>query len=101
MTMVPLGMQIIALVLLRFPNRMHTWRRRRALAARPFWVATHKRPGKLIESESVGGRAHGSQYIGFVWRGGSAGYRSSGTDGVSRHAIRERHWHLKVLWRHS
>jgi hypothetical protein len=52
---------------------------------------------KLIRSEQVGGRAHESQCVRFVWGGGGAAHRSGGTDAFSRHAFRERHWHPKVL----
>ena len=53
---------------------------------------------RLIQSESVGGRAHESQCIRFVWSGAGTAYRDGGADAFSRHAIRDRHWHPKVLW---
>ena len=36
---------------------------------------TSDRCGKLVELESVGGRAHESQCIRFVWSGGGVAYR--------------------------
>ena len=60
-------------------------------------IATLDWIDKLIRSEQVGGRAHESQCIRFVWGGGGAAHRSGGTDAFSRHAFRERHWHPKVL----
>ena len=52
---------------------------------------------RLIQLGSVGGRAHEAQCIRFVWSGGRAAYRNDGADAFSRHSVRERHWHLKVL----
>ena len=103
MTMVPLGRPMNSPRLLKFPNHMHIWPRPvgGVLAAALFWVATHERTDTLIESESVGGRTHGSQCIRLVWRGGSAAYRNSGIVDVWRHAVCARPWHLKVLWRHG
>jgi hypothetical protein len=50
-----------------------------------------------LKLESVGGRAHESQCIRFVWNGGGAAYRNGGADAFPRYAFRERDWHLKVL----
>jgi len=49
------------------------------------------------QSESVGGRAHESGCIHFVWSGGGAAYRNGGADAFSRRAFAQRHRHLKVL----
>jgi len=65
-----------------------------------FGLATPDWAGRLIQLESVGGRAHESQCIRIVWSGGDAAYRNGGIDAFSRHAFRERHWHLKVLRRY-
>jgi hypothetical protein len=70
------------------------------LAALPvaiFGLAIPDWCGRLFKSESVGGRAHESQCIRFVWSGGLAAYRNGGADAFSRYSARERHWHLKVL----
>ena len=56
---------------------------------------------ELIQLKSVGGRAHESQCVRFVWSGGDAAYRNGRTDAFSRHAFREQHWHLKVLRRYN
>jgi hypothetical protein len=53
--------------------------------------------GKLIQLESVGGRAPESRCIHFAWRGGGVAYRNGGADAFSRRAFDQRHWHLKVL----
>jgi hypothetical protein len=53
--------------------------------------------GKLIQLESVGGRAHESQCIRSVWSGGGAAYRDGGTDAFSSRAFAQRYRHLKVL----
>jgi hypothetical protein len=50
-----------------------------------------------IQLESVGGRAHESRCIRFVWSGGGAAYRNRRTDAFSRGAFAQRHRHLKVL----
>jgi hypothetical protein len=47
--------------------------------------------GKVIQLESVGGRAHESQCIRFVWSGGGAAYRNGGTDAFLRRAFAQRH----------
>jgi hypothetical protein len=60
-------------------------------------LATLDWSGKLIQLESVGGRAHESQCIRFVGSSGGAAYRNGGTDAFSDHAFAERHWYLKVL----
>jgi hypothetical protein len=71
--------------------------RRAAILFASLGIATLDWGVKLIRSEQVGGRAHESQCIRFVWGGGGAAHRSGGTDAFSRHAFRERHWHPKVL----
>ena len=53
--------------------------------------------GKLIQLESVGGRAPESRCIHFAWRGGGVAYRNGGADAFSRRAFDQRRWHLKVL----
>jgi hypothetical protein len=65
-----------------------------------FGLATPDWAARLIQLESVGGRAHESQCIRIVWSGGDAAYRNGRTDAFSRHALRERDWHLKVLRRY-
>jgi integrase len=59
-------------------------------------------PGRIglvnwIQLESVGGRAHESQCIRFVWSRGGSAYRNRGADAFSRGAFAQRHRHLKVL----
>ena len=71
--------------------------RRTAILFASLGIATLDWGVKLIRSEQVGGRAHEPQCIRFVWSGGDAAYHNGGTDAFSRHAFRERHWHLKVL----
>jgi hypothetical protein len=66
------------------------------LATGHFRAATPDWAGRLIQLESVGGRAHESQCIRIVWSGGDAAYRNGSTDAFSRHAFCERHWQLKV-----
>jgi hypothetical protein len=66
---------------------------------RHFPLAAPDWAGSLARLESVGGRAHESQCIRIVWSGGDAAYRNGRTDAFSRYALRERHWHLKVLRR--
>jgi hypothetical protein len=61
------------------------------------WLATPDWSDRLNQSESVGGRAHESQCIRFVWSSGGTAYRDGGADAFSRHAIRDRNWHPKVL----
>jgi hypothetical protein len=60
-------------------------------------IATPDWGDKLIQSEQVGGRAHETQCICFVWSGGGAAYRNGGADGFSRDAFRRRCWQLEVL----
>jgi hypothetical protein len=62
-----------------------------------FGLATPDWCGRLFQLESVGGRAHESQFIRFVWSSGGTAYRDGGTNAFSHHAFRERRWHLKVL----
>jgi hypothetical protein len=62
-------------------------------------LASSDRSGKLIQSESVGGRAHESRCVRFIRRGGAAAYRNGDIDAVPRCACRARHQHLKVLCR--
>jgi hypothetical protein len=56
-----------------------------------FGLATPDWAGRLIQLESVGGRAHESQCIRIVWSGGDAAYRTGRTDAFSRRAFSERH----------
>src|SRR5271157_648604 len=65
---------------------------------RPFFgLATPDWCDKLVQSEPVGGRAHETQCIWFVWSGSSAAYRNGGVDAFSRDAFRRRCWQLEVL----
>ena len=65
-----------------------------------FGLATPDWAGRLIQLESVGGRGHESQCIRIGWSGGDAAYRNGRTVAFSRHALRERDWHIKVLRRY-
>jgi hypothetical protein len=71
----------------------HTAARKRLI----FGLATPDWCDRLIQLESVGGRAPEAQCIRFVWNGGSAAFRNGGADAFARYAFCERHWQLKVL----
>jgi hypothetical protein len=60
-----------------------------------FGLATSDWCDKLVQQ--VGGQAHETQCIRFVWSGGGAAYRNGGADGFSRDAFRRRCWQLEVL----
>ena len=60
-------------------------------------IATPDWGDKLIQLGQVGGRAHETQCICFVWGGGGAAYRNGGADALSRDAFRRRCWQLEVL----
>ena len=52
---------------------------------------------KLILLEQVGGRAHATQCIRFVWSCGGADYCHDGADDFSRDAYRRRRWQFEML----
>ena len=62
-----------------------------------FGLATSDWSDKLIQLEQVGGRAHESQRVCFVWSGGASAYRHGGVDVFSRDAFRRQCWQLEML----
>ena len=62
---------------------VHTAARRRLI----FGLATPEWCDRLIQLESVGGRAHEAQYIRFVWSGDGAAYRNGGVVAFSRYTF--------------
>jgi hypothetical protein len=62
-----------------------------------FGLATSDWSNKLIQSEQVGGRAHATQYIRFVWSCGGSAYCHDGAVDFSRDAYRRRRWQLEML----